>query len=123
MFRDSLIIMNKELKRLFTDKKMIFLLVLVPLLILPVMYSVMGYMEKVRHKDISEYEADIFVFPGEQNDTPIFDKFHNELIEFNDKLNIISDEQIDISKDLITEKESELLIVFPDNIQKRFEDM
>ena len=123
MFRDSLIIMNKELKRLFTDRKMIFILVLVPMLILPVMYSVMGYMEKVRHKDISEYEADIFVYPGKQNDTSIFDKFHNELKECNAKLDIISDKQIDISKDLITEKESELLIVFPDNIQKKFEDM
>ncbi|MCD6102167.1 MAG: ABC transporter permease [Candidatus Cloacimonetes bacterium] len=123
MFRDSLIIMSKELKRLFTDRKMIFLLVLVPLLILPVMYSVMGYMEKVRHKDISEYEADIFVYPGKQNDSYIFDRFYKELKEFNAKLNVIPEQQIDISKDLITEKESELLIVFPDNIQKRFEDM
>jgi sodium transport system permease protein len=123
MFRDSLIILNKELKRIFTDRRMIMLLVAVPLLLLPLMYSVMAHIEQAKTKEIKTHRVDIFVYPGKQNDSPVFDEFHNGLTELNAGLNIIPFSQIRIAKNQITEKEAELLVVFPDSLQRSFDEM
>ena len=122
MFSDAYIIMKKELKRLFTDRRTVFFMVVLPLVMLPVMYIVMGKISKSRSADIRSYHGTVFVAPEMQKDSPIYEEFISIIDEqMNVTINEIPEAYIPTAKDLITEKEAQLLITFPENMNAAYE--
>jgi len=121
MLSDSLIILRKELKRIFTDRRMILFLVVLPLVMLPAMYSVMAKMDQARDSDIESFRSVICLCPGEGNDD-VIEPFISSLSGLNTQLELISREQIDAAKTAIAEKRKELLIVMPDSIAGNLQD-
>lgn len=121
MFKDSLVILQKELKRIFTDRRMLVMLVLVPMIMLPLMYSIMAKVNKSRDKDIAEYVSQIYVNTGEQTKSEIVARFTKGLEDLNAKITFVPASQIDNIKQLVRDKELQSLIVFPDNISQELQ--
>ncbi|MEA2105018.1 MAG: ABC transporter permease [Candidatus Cloacimonadota bacterium] len=118
MFNDSLVIFQKELKRIFTDRRLLVMIIVVPLVMLPLMYSIMAKVGKSRAKDISEYTSQIYVCEGEQTDPLAMNRFMDGLKSQNSKIISISRDDMGAIKKLIEEKQVQLLISFPNNIEK-----
>jgi len=122
MFRDSYIILKKELKRLFTDKRTVFFMVGLPLIMLPLLYTVMGKISQSRSADIRSYHGTVFIAPEMQKESPIYEEFISIIDEqMNVTINEIPEAYIPTAKDLITGKDAQLLITFPDNMDVAYE--
>jgi sodium transport system permease protein len=121
MLRDSLIILRKELKRLFTDRRMVFFLVVLPLIMLPVMYSIMAKMEQAKRSDIASYTSTICLYQGVGNES-VSPRFLDALSEMNAAVLLVDEAQLDSIRQSITDKDKELLIVLPDHIQESLSD-
>ncbi|MCK4806594.1 MAG: ABC transporter permease [Candidatus Aegiribacteria sp.] len=117
MFSDSIIILKKELRRIFTDRRMVAMLVLLPLLMLPVMYSVMAKMGASRDSDITSFRSTICIYEGVGNED-FMGPFIEAFSTINTDLEIIQSSEIDSVKLAITEKEKELLLVMPDHFHE-----
>ncbi|MEA3267332.1 MAG: ABC transporter permease [Candidatus Fermentibacteria bacterium] len=112
MFRDSFIIMRKEMRRMFTDKRLLFMLVVLPLVMLPLMYSFMGKANKTRMAEINSYSSRIAVCQG-QGGGEVSDLFLESLSMLNAHIETSDMEQIDSLKQRVIDKDIELLIVMP----------
>ncbi len=122
MLSDAYIIMKKELKRLFTDKRTVFFMVVLPLVMLPLMYTVMGKISQSRSADIRSYHGTVFIAPEMQKESPIYKEFISIInSQMNVTLNEIPEAYIPTAKELITDKEAQLLITFPENIDLAFD--
>lgn len=117
MFSDSLIILKKELKRIFTDRRMVIMLVLVPLIMLPAMYSIMAKMGQARDSNIASFRSTICIYEGTGNED-VMGPFIDALSSFNTSLELVQLEELDAVKQAITDKEKELLLVMPDNFHE-----
>ncbi|RKZ11136.1 hypothetical protein DRQ25_00475 [Candidatus Fermentibacteria bacterium] len=117
MLSDSFIILKKELRRIFTDRRTLAMLVLLPLLMLPVMYSVMAKMGASRDSDITSFRSTICIYEGIGNET-VMGPFIEAISSINTELEIVQLSEVDAIKLAITEKEKELLIVMPDNLHE-----
>ena len=120
MLSDSIIILKKELRRIFTDRRMLAMLVLLPLLMLPVMYSVMAKMGASRDSDITSFRSTICIYEGVGNED-IMGPFIEAIATINTELEIVQLSGVDAAKQAITDKEKELLLVMPDNFQESLE--
>ncbi len=117
MLSDSIIILKKELRRIFTDRRMVAMLVLLPLLMLPVMYSVMAKMGESRDSDITSFRSTICIYEGVGNEN-VMGPFIEAFSAINTELEIVQFSEVDAVKLAITEKEKELLLVMPDNFHE-----
>jgi sodium transport system permease protein len=117
MLSDSIIILKKELRRIFTDRRMLAMLVLLPLLMLPVMYSVMAKMGASRDSDIASFRSTICIYEGIGNET-VMGPFIEVISTINTELEIVQLSEVDAAKLAITDKEKELLLVMPDNFHE-----
>jgi sodium transport system permease protein len=118
MFNDTLIILQKELNRIFTDRRLLVMIIIVPLIMLPLMYSIMAKVGKSRAKDISEFTSEIYVSEGTQSDPVVMNRFMDGLKSQNSEIIPIIKSDIGAIKKLIEEKQVQLLISFPNNIEK-----
>jgi sodium transport system permease protein len=114
MLSDSMIILKKELKRIFTDRRSLFFLVVLPLVMLPAMYSVMAKMGEAKDSDIASFRSTICLYEGEGN-SGFTDPFIRSLSELNTNLQLVEPDELESVKQSITDREKELLIVLPDN--------
>ena len=121
MFKDSFIILRKELKRMFTDRRLIFMLVILPLIMLPLMYSFMGKATKARQSEITEYTSRIVVCTALGSDVST-ELFLLSLAALNTDVEIISSESIEETQQRLTSKDVELLIVMPDHMDDKLLD-
>jgi len=117
MLSDSFIILKKELRRIFTDRRTLAMLVLLPLLMLPVMYSVMAKMGASRDSEITSFRSTICIYEGIGNET-VMGPFIEAISTINTELEIVQLSGIDAAKQAITDKEKELLLVMPDNFHE-----
>lgn len=115
MLRDSLIILSKELKRIFTDRRMILFLVVVPLVMLPAMYSIMARMDEAKDSDIASYRSTISLMEGTGN-REVSGMFIEALSALNTSVEIVDSHQLQSVKSSIAEREKELLVVLPDSM-------
>ncbi len=115
MFKDSLIIMRKELKRMFTDRRLLFMLVVLPLVMLPLMYSFMGKANKTRRNEINSYTSRIAVCSGEGGGE-VSDLFFQSLELLNANIETTDLGELDSLKQRVIDKDLELLIVMPENL-------
>ncbi len=121
MLRDSLIILRKELKRIFTDRRMVVFLVVLPMVILPVMYSIMAKMGQAKQSDIASYTSTICLFPGQGNDV-VTQRFEDALSQLNTRIELVEPSMIDSVRKEVVNKDRELLVVLPDSIVKNLSD-
>ncbi len=121
MFKDSLIILRKELRRMFTDKRLLFMLVVLPLVMLPLMYSFMGKANKARMVEINSYSSRIAVCSG-AGGGEVSDMFFESLTMLNANIETAEREQLDTLKQRVIDKDLELLILMPDNMDGRILD-
>ncbi len=117
MFKDSLIIMKKELRRMFTDKKLIFMLVVLPLVMLPLMYSFMGKANRARRSEISTYTSTIAVCT-QSGSLETEQMFYEALDALNADVEVHDLEELSALKQQVTDLDIELLIVFPENMDQ-----
>ena len=113
MLKDSMIILKKELRRIFTDRRLLFMLVVLPLIMLPLMYSFMGRANRSRQSDIAQYRSRVAVLvphDSQRAAAPILEG----LEAMNAALMFIDESELDSTMARVTEKELELIIVFPD---------
>ncbi len=103
-------IFKKEMARFFGDKRTAFTTILLPGLMIFVMYSIMGdaISSQISVEEDYKYECYMQNLPE--------DEALQEMIKSQFDLNeISSDEESDKAKQEITQKESDLLVLFPEN--------
>lgn len=115
MFKDSIIIMRKELKRMFTDRRLLFMLVVLPLVMLPLMYSFMGKANTTRRNEINSYTSRIAVCSGEGGGE-VSNLFFQSLELLNANIETTDLGELDSLKQRVIDKDLELLIVMPENL-------
>lgn len=112
MLKDSMIILRKELKRIFTDRRLLFMLVVLPLVMLPLMYWFMGRANRSRRSDIAQYSSGIAVYVPEtsrESAGEVLDAMEG----LNASLILVDRSELDSTMVQVTGKELELLVVFP----------
>jgi len=114
MLKDSLIILKKELRRIFTDRKLLFFLVVLPLVMLPLMYSFMGRASRSKQNEIQEYRSTIAIcFPvGSAGGSAII---LDALASLNSDILLIDQSELDSIGGCVAGKSVELLLVIPGN--------
>ena len=107
---------KKELKRIFTDKRLVFTTMILPALSIYLMYSLLGNMITNRIGDVEENIPKVVIIQGPESfKTYVSNNNLNSYYDFNwqDKL-----DQLDHNKDLVLEGDLELLLVFDDNFDQ-----
>ena len=61
MLKDALIIMTKELKNMFRDKRTIFATIILPLVLFPVMFGIIGLITKANEEAKAKAEYTVYV--------------------------------------------------------------
>lgn len=117
MFNDSLIIMRKELRRMFTDRRLVLMLVVMPLVMLPLMYSFMGKANRARVSEINAYTSRIAVC-APSSGGEVRNMLFESLSELNTEIETSDLTELDSLKQRVINKELELLIVMPGNMDE-----
>ncbi|MBP3609789.1 MAG: ABC transporter permease [Lachnospiraceae bacterium] len=108
MKNNTLTIIKKEFARFFGDKRMVFTTILMPGLMVYIMYTLMGNIMTNQFTSADNYVASGYV----QNMPAELEPVLNELpVEWND----ITSDEIDTIQTSLTEKEADLLVIFPEN--------
>lgn len=112
-------IFKKEMARFFGDKRTAFTTILLPGLMIFVMYSIMGDAMSSQFTVEEDYKYECYMQNLPEDDTL------QEMIKSQfDLKEISSDEESDKAKKEITQKESDLFVLFPENfiqdIQKEY---
>lgn len=121
MFKDSLIILRKELRRMFTDRRLLFMLVVLPLVMLPLMYSFMGKANKARMVEINSYSSRIAICSGEGGEE-VKGWFLESLSSLNAHIETTGISELDSLKQRVINKDLELLVVMPENMDEHVRD-
>lgn len=109
-----MIILKKELKRIFTDRRLVLMLVVLPLVMLPLMYSFMGRASKSRRNDIAEYHSRVAVLIND-NSGNFADILFTALEPMNTQIFLIDEVQMDSISQLVTDGDMEVILVVPDD--------
>lgn len=108
-------IIKKELTRVFTDKKMIFSLFILPAIMIIGMYSLMGALVTNMMKDIESHIPVVYI----QNAPEDFEDVIQQA-QFDAKINyIISEEEIGHIKDGILDGSIDLLVAFEEGFRDK----
>lgn len=112
MLNDSIIILKKELRRIFTDRKLLFMLVVLPMGMLPLMYSFMGRADRSRDADIAAFRPRIAIHVpvSSQEGAGVI---LSALGSMNAEIIPAGVSSLDSMRQLVSEKEIELLLVLP----------
>ncbi len=79
MLKDALIIMTKELKNMFRDKRTIFATIILPLVLFPVMFGIIGLITKANEEAKAKAEYTVYVESTLSNPeelTKVIDEIH-----------------------------------------------
>lgn len=111
------VILSKELKRVFGDKKMVFSLFILPIILIAGIYGVMFFLIGKEKSSINEHVSEVYV----QN---MPDNFSELMARHTDcKINIIpAGESADTYKDKLLDGTYDLVVVFPENFYENFKN-
>lgn len=112
------IVMNKELARVFTDKKMIFSLFIMPAILMIAMYSLMGNAMTGMTDDIEEHIPEVYIADAPEG----FSDFIGESGAIAKVTYLEGAEQEEELKDMILEGTADLYVVFEKDFLKKIED-
>ena len=111
------VILSKELKRVFGDKKMVFSLFILPIILIAGIYGVMFFLIGKEKSSINEHVSEVYV----QN---MPDNFSELMAGHTDcKINIIpAGESVESYKDGLLDGTYDLVVVFPENFYENFKN-
>ncbi|WP_418876553.1 ABC transporter permease, partial [[Clostridium] scindens] len=111
-------IFNKEMARIFKDKKMVFSVFLLPVLIMVVILSIVNGLASNMEDDIESHVAQVYIMNKPETLNDILDasgaKFKLKDID--------SAKEMKQAKKEILEGEADLIVEFPDNFRQEVED-
>lgn len=111
------VILSKELKRVFGDKKMVFSLFILPIILIAGIYGVMFFLIGKEKSSINEHVSEVFV----QNMPDNFSELMSKHTECN--INVIpAGESADTYKDKLLDGTYDLVVVFPENFYENFKN-
>ena len=108
MKNNTLTIIKKEFARFFGDKRMVISTILVPGLMIYLLYSLMGTMMSKQLVTAEDYVGTAYVQNMPAELSPMFEALPLEWQE-------VSDNEISDIQDSLAAKESDLLMIFPEN--------
>lgn len=111
------VILSKELKRVFGDKKMVFSLFILPIILIAGIYGVMFFLIGKEKSSINEHVSEVFV----QNMPDNFSELMSKHTECN--INVIpAGESVESYKDGLLDGTYDLVVVFPENFYENFKN-
>ena len=111
------VILSKELKRVFGDKKMVFSLFILPIILIAGIYGMMFFLVDKQKSSINEHVSEVFV----QNMPGNFSELMSKHTECN--INVIpAGESADTYKDKLLDGTYDLVVVFPENFYENFKN-
>lgn len=111
------VILSKELKRVFGDKKMVFSLFILPIILIAGIYGMMFFLVDKQKSSINEHVSEVFV----QNMPDNFSELMSKHTECN--INVIPvGESADTYKDKLLDGTYDLVVVFPENFYENFKN-
>lgn len=111
------VILSKELKRVFGDKKMVFSLFILPIILIAGIYGMMFFLVDKQKSSINEHVSEVFV----QNMPDNFSELMSKHTECN--INVIpAGEPADTYKDKLLDGTYDLVVVFPENFYENFKN-
>lgn len=111
------VILSKELKRVFGDKKMVFSLFILPIIFIAGIYGMMFFLVDKQKSSINEHVSEVFV----QNMPDNFSELMSKHTECN--INVIpAGESADTYKDKLLDGTYDLVVVFPENFYENFKN-
>ena len=111
------VILSKELKRVFGDKKMVFSLFILPIILIAGIYGMMFFLVDKKKSSINEHVSEVFV----QNMPDNFSELMSQHTECN--INVIpAGESADTYKDKLLDGTYDLVVVFPENFYENFKN-
>lgn len=114
---DFKVILSKELKRVFGDKKMVFSLFILPIILIAGIYGMMFFLVDKQKSSINEHVSEVFV----QNMPDNFSELMSKHTECN--INVIpAGESADTYKDKLLDGTYDLVVVFPKNFYENFKN-
>ena len=109
--------LSKELKRVFGDKKMVFSLFILPIILIAGIYGMMFFLVDKQKSSINEHVSEVFV----QNMPDNFSELMSKHTECN--INVIpAGESADTYKDKLLDGTYDLVVVFPENFYENFKN-
>lgn len=111
-----LAILKKELKRVFSDKRLVFSLFILPAISIFVVYSLLGQLSSKMSSNINEHTPVIYI----QNSPESFDQFYNLTID-KDAFSVkyVDNNKIDDIKKSIKEGSVDLLVEFENDFDAK----
>lgn len=111
------VIFSKELKRVFGDKKMVFSLFILPIILIVGIYGMMFFLVDKQKSSINEHVSEVFV----QNMPDNFSELMSKHTECN--INVIpAGESVESYKDGLLDGTYDLVVVFPENFYENFKN-
>ena len=111
------VILSKELKRVFGDKKMVFSLFILPIILIAGIYGMMFFLVDRQKSSINEHVSEVFV----QNMPDNFSELMSKHTECN--INVIpAGKSADTYKDKLLDGTYDLVVVFPENFYENFKN-
>lgn len=111
------VILSKELKRVFGDKKMVFSLFILPIILIAGIYGMMFFLVDKQKSSINEHVSEVFV----QNMPDNFSELMSKHTECN--INVIpAGESADTYKDKLLDGTYDFVVVFPENFYENFKN-
>ena len=111
------VILSKELKRVFGDKKMVFSLFILPIILIAGINGMMFFLVDKQKSSINEHVSEVFV----QNMPDNFSELMSKHTECN--INVIpAGESADTYKDKLLDGTYDLVVVFPENFYENFKN-
>ncbi len=120
MLEDCLVVLRKELRRTFTDRRTLFFLVVLPLVMLPVIYSVMHGMGKAKMDKLASTTFTVYVCV-EKEDLDGADPFIEAISSLNADLVIIDPVGLDEAVRRVEDGKVDLLVVLPGGLDRMLE--
>jgi len=120
MNKNLSVIIKKELKRVFTDKRIVFTAFILPALSIALIYSIMGVALGNMIEDREEYIPKAYVRNMPQRfDNLISNEPYNDMVDIE---KVSNDKEIENIKEKIKLGETDILIVFEQNFEEKLKN-
>lgn len=109
---DFAIILGKELRRIFTDRKLIVFLVVIPMVLLPLIYTFMGRANRSRMADIEDFTPGVAVFMPRSPSVEAAEIL-SALESADFRVSLLDEGAVETAKTMVSSRELELVVELP----------
>ena len=112
------IIFQKEMKRVFKDKKMVVSLFILPVILMVGIYALMGYLSDQMIENVETHQSVIWI----QNEPEDLETYLPQLRQTAQVQTLSADDSADEVKQMIYDGTADLLLVFPEDFSEQIAD-